>query len=283
MISRATDCCAVLSCVALTALVVWPSPGRSVALFALTDAEAVVQFDSATPDKLRTVPALLGFGTGENLIGIDLRPSDQRLYALTINTTHAGHLYTINTSTGAATLVGLLTPAVGSSYTTLSGTKFGMNFNPVPDRLRLVSDDGTDLRVVADTAQVIVDVALNPGSPHVVGVAYTNSYAGATSTTLYDIDSNTDSLLVQNPPNNGTLTPVGALGVDASDELGFDIAAQAAGNIAYAGLTVGGSTGLYMIDLVSGAATLHGNIGDGGVPVLSLVADVDYIFRDGFQ
>jgi len=42
-------------------------------------------------------------------------------------------------------------------------------------------------------------------------------------TVLYDIDSGVDALLIQNPPNGGTLNTVGALGINATDEVGFDI------------------------------------------------------------
>jgi Domain of unknown function (DUF4394) len=272
-----------LSCAAIVGWLAWPAFAHGVALFALTNVSTIVEFDSATSTTVRTMPALLGFGLGENLVGIALRPANQRLYALTRNAANAGALYTINTSTGVATLVAALTPAAASSYTSLSGTRFAMKFNPSVDRLRLVSDDGTDMRVVADTAQVLVDTPLNPGSPHIVGVAYTNSFAGAASTTLYDIDSSTDTLSTQNPPNSGMLNVVGALGFDVSAELGFDIATLATVNYAYAGFTVGGTSKLYTIDLTSGAASALGNIGSGSVPIISLVADVDYVFRNGFQ
>src|SRR5437660_627025 len=69
-------------------------------------------------------------------------------------------------------------------------------------------------------------------------VAYSNYIAGTVSTTLYDIDS--DSLYIQNPSNNGTLALVGALGVDTSNQVGFDISSA---GLAYAALTVSGGTG----------------------------------------
>ena len=107
----------------------------------------------------------------------------------------------------------------------------------------MVSDTGQNLRLNPDTGAVAaVDGALNPGAPHVVGSAYTNNFAGATMTTLYAIDSTTDQLLIQNPPNAGTLVPVGPLGVDTGDDVGFDIAAN--DGVAFATLTIGGTTRL---------------------------------------
>jgi hypothetical protein len=271
-----------LSCVAFVGCFA-PAFAHAIALFALTNVNTIVEFDSATSGTVRAIPSLVGFGVGENLIGIALRPADQRLYALTKNAVNAGALYTVNISTGQATLVGVLTPGAGSLYTALSGTHFGMKFNPQADRLRLVSDDGTNLRVSPVTTQVFADTDLNPGSPHVVGVAYTNSYIGAATTDLYDIDSTTDRLLHQVVPNNGTLNDVGGLGLTASDTLGFEIASLASVDHGFAALTVGATTGLYTINLATGGAIFLGNIGAGSVPVISLVADVDYIFCGGFQ
>jgi len=65
--------------------------------------------------------------------------------------------------------------------------------------------------------------------------------------------------VTQNPPNNGTLNTVGALGVDTSDVVGFDITNP--GGTAYAALRVGGNSQLYTINLTTGAATLVGNVG----------------------
>ena len=108
-------------------------------------------------------------------------------------------------------------------------------------------------------------------NPNVVHVAYTNSQAGATLTTLYGIDTGTDTLVrIGGPdgtpsPNTGLLTTIGPLGVDATSFGGFDI--QPFTNIAYAALRTGpaGATTqkLYSINLATGAATLLGTIGNG--------------------
>ena len=105
----------------------------------------------------------------------------------------------------------------------------------------------------------------------VAGSAYTNSDADPnTGTTLYDIDSATDRLVVQAPPNDGTLNTVGALGRNVSGTVGFDIAGT--GNAAYAALQMGGNTGpssLSSIDLATGRATPIGTI---DTPALSSLA-----------
>jgi hypothetical protein len=42
-------------------------------------------------------------------------------------------------------------------------------------------------------------MVLNPGTPFVTGAAYTNNFAGATTTALFVIDSVMDALFRQDP------------------------------------------------------------------------------------
>ena len=227
-------------------------------VFAVIAPDILVRFDSATPGTLKSILSIGGLGAGENIVGIAIRPADQKLYALSKDAANAGRLYMVDRSTGAAALVGTLNTA-------LNGVHFGMNFNPTVDRLRVVSDSGMNIRVNPATGVIVsIDTALNPGTPHVVSVAYTNTFVGAPATTLYDIDSSSDLLLIQNPPNNGTLTTVGALGVDTGDTLGFGILSIMTGtftatNFAYATLSAGGTVGFYSVDLTTGASTLIGD------------------------
>jgi hypothetical protein len=232
--------------------------------YGIDSSNTLIKLDTATPGTITTVGFVTGLQAGETIVGMDARTATGQFYALG----STSRLYTINKSTAAATLVAALSadPADATDpFTLLSGSSFGVDFNPVVDRLRVVSDSGQNLRINPDTAAVTTDGALNPGVPHTVASAYSNAFVGATSTTLYQIDSASNSLLIQNPPNNGTLTTVGLLGVDASDVLGFDIAAGATNGVA--AMTVGGVTGLYSIDLSTGAATFQGTIGAGSSPV----------------
>ena len=162
-----------------------------------------------------TQKAITGLAMGEQILGIDIRPATGQLYAL-VNTSK---LYTINTISGAATLISA-TPFA----TPLSGSSFGFDFNPTVDRIRVISNTGQNLRLHPVTGVIAaVDPALNPGSPVVDAAAYTNSYAGAITTILYDIDIQTDKMFKQDPANAGTLVPVGGLGIKASASNGFDI------------------------------------------------------------
>lgn len=228
-------------------------------IYGVTTANQLIRFDSATPANLINIGVISGLQSGENVLGIDFRPATGQLYALG----STSRLYVINTATGAASPVAVLSTA-------LTGTDFGVDFNPTVDRLRIISNTGQNLRVNPNDGAVTVDGALNPGTPQVTGAAYTNNFNGATTTTLYDIDSGTDQLFTQNPPNNGTLVAVGALGVDIQSINGFDF--TSANNTAYLVATpaVGvGNPTLYTINLTTGVATAVGAVG-GATNFLSL-------------
>ena len=244
------------------------APARA---FGINATGQLVSFDTATPGTLNVVGAISGLLAGDTILGMDFRPADGLLYAIAKDGAGTGHIYKLAPQTGAATLVSTLAadPAdLTSPFTTVNGTDFGVDFNPVPDRLRVVSDTGQNLRINVSTGLVTTDTDLNPAAPHIVGAAYTNSFAGATTTTLYTIDSATDQLLIQNPPNNGTQTVVGGLGVNVGNVLSFDIFGTA--NIGYLAATSAGVTSLYTVNLGTGAATLVGAIGAGTTPLSSL-------------
>lgn len=237
-------------------------------VFALDNSNHLIQFDSATPGTTTTV-TINGLLPGESIMGIDSRPANGLLYALG-NLAGAGRLYTLDPTTGNATLVAALTADptdLTSPFATLNGTEFGFDFNPFADRIRIVSDTNQSLRINPASGQVITDGDINPGTPDIVAAAYTNSFAGTASTTLYVVDALSDQLMIQNPPNNGTLVAVGALGINVDSITGFDMTP---GNNAFLAATVGGVTSLFSVSLNTGATTLTGTIGTGAIPIRGL-------------
>ncbi|MEO7215477.1 DUF4394 domain-containing protein [Mucilaginibacter sp.] len=211
--------------------------------YAVTANTELAIFNPATPTPV--LKAIIGLQAGETILGVDMRPVNGQLYALG----STSRLYTLNASSGVATQVG-----TGTLTTPLLGTAFGFDFNPTVDRIRVVSNLGQNLRLNPnDGAVAAVDLAINPITSSVSAAAYTNNFAGATATVLFDIDASAGRLVKQDPPNNGTLVDVGALGVTASTANGFDIGSTS--GTAYAVLTVGGVTKIYTINLTSGAAT----------------------------
>jgi trimeric autotransporter adhesin len=241
-------------------------PGDS---FALTSQGRLLSFNRATPGTLFVAVSVSGLQSGETLVGIDVRPGGAtpgELYGLT----NAGRLYVLNPSTGAATLKSTLAADAADTtlpYAGLSGADFGLDFNPVPDRLRVVSNTGQNLRINVDTGATFTDTTLSTAGSATVrsgvtAAAYTNSFAAACRTTLFYIDSSTDQLLTTADPNAGVLSAVGALGVNADAVNAFEIVTGADGsNTAIAVLTSGSAVNLYAVNLTSGAATLGAAIG----------------------
>jgi Domain of unknown function (DUF4394)/PEP-CTERM motif len=229
-------------------------------LIGLTSTNALVTFDTAAPANGSAPVTITGLlGANETILGIDRRAANGLLYGLG----SSGRIYTLNSSTGAATFTSVLAGAA------LSGTAFGVDFNPVADRLRVTSNAGQNLRIDVSTGAATVDSPLNGPTTSLAAAAYTNNVAGATTTTLYGISAATDTLYIQNPPNNGTLVAVGSLGFDTTGVTGFDISGTS--GLGFAALTNGDTaeSSLYSINLSTGAASLVGIFGIGGNPALA--------------
>ena len=118
-----------------------------------------------------------------------------------------------------------------------AGVAATFDFNPVADRLRLMSSEGVSLRINVDDGKVTVDGShkykdgdANAGkTPRVVAGAYTNSFKGTKATTLYNIDAATGSLVTQAPPNDGVLNTVGSLGIAVNGPVAFNIVSSRPG------------------------------------------------------
>ena len=194
--------------------------------------------------------AITGLQVGETVVGIDMRPFNGQIFALG----STSRLYSVNASDGTFTRVGTL-----PFLTLLIGTSFGFDFNPTEDKIRVVSNTGQNLRLNPnDGAISMIDGNLSPGNPAVSAAAYTNNFAGATTTKLYVIDHITDKLYLQDA-NAGILAEVGALTVNVESTNGFDIISTGTTDTGYAIFTVGGVNKLYQINLATGVATAMGD------------------------
>ncbi|MEU9103370.1 DUF4394 domain-containing protein [Streptomyces xanthophaeus] len=234
---------------------------KGLAAIGLTADQRLVEFDVDQPSK--TVPAgrVSGLTGDTELVGIDFRVQNERLYGVG----DRGGVYTLDTGNARATKVSQLTVA-------LSGTFFGVDFNPAANRLRVISDTGQNLRHNIDDAAAVLGTTVdgpltNPTTTPpataqgVTGAAYTNNdLNAATATTLFDLDSLTDRISLQSPANAGTLAPTGSLGINAVPDAGFDIyySPRTGTNRGFATISTGGSYALYAIDVLNGKATTRG-------------------------
>jgi hypothetical protein len=230
-------------------------------------ATALLTWDSATPNNVLTGVFVTGLQSNETLLGIDFRPATGELYGLG----STSRLYKVDPTTAVATAVG------GQFAPLLSGFSFGFDFNPVIDRIRVVSETNQNLVLnpitgaVQTVAPNVFYAAGDPNvgvDPNVVDSAYTNNFPGAGSTTLYGIDTGLDVLVTQ-VAATGALSTVGGIGLNASAAGGFDVSGVT--GTAYAALLPSGSSQstLYTINLGSGLATAVGVI-NGGLVISAL-------------
>lgn len=228
-------------------------------IYALTADNQLVQFTSADPATILTTTPITGLPADERLRGIDFRPANGDLFALGASS----RLYMLDPLSGAATAVG-----VGPIAPAVAGNVAGFDFNPVPDRIRIISTAGQNLRVNPADAVAIEDGALayaagdaNEGAqPNVVAAGYTNPVNGASATQLFVIDSTLNILALQSPPNDGVLNTVGALGIDVGDRASFDISTRGTAFVSYAVEGMGPAQ-FGTLDLASGAISPIGPIG----------------------
>jgi Domain of unknown function (DUF4394)/FG-GAP-like repeat len=251
-----------------------PVTASAETLFALIAPRSLVRFDSAAPDAILGGALITGLAgtSGEVLVGIDFRPATRELYALSVDGAGAGRTYRIHPVSGVATLIGTIVFPLLSN-----GAVYGVDFNPVVDRIRVVNAFNENIRINPNNGSLAGDdpnlTYTAPATGPLAAIAYDRSFAGTTLTTLFGIDRGSSRLVRIGgvdgtpSPNLGVVTSVGALGVtvDAGTDAGFDI--SGATGTAYAVLVVGGLYRLYTINLATAAATLVGTVADGSLTV----------------
>lgn len=254
------------------------SAPRKETVHAVTRSNQLVSFNAGQPEKLSWTKPITGLQVNEKIHGVDYRVAKGQLYALG----STGRIYRLDTSTGAATMVGNSLLAVA-----LAGSQYGLDFNPAVDRIRLVSNSGQNMRAHPDTGALVdsdpntaglqVDGNLayargdvNAGKvPAIVGAAYTYNKDNDKLTTNYAIDAAQGTLVTQGTvegrtpaisPNTGQLFTVGSLGTGALAGVSFDIADLSNAAFMAADNPGQGSSAWYEINLQTGKATLLGKV-----------------------
>ena len=260
-------------------------PARKEIAFAMTASNQLISFNAGQPRKLLSKKPVTGLQPNETVVGIDYRVAKGQLYAVG----NSNRLYIIDTATGSAKQVGSGTFAVA-----LSGTEFGVDFNPVVDRIRVVSNSGQNMRLHPETGAVVdsdpnkegvqtdgpleyVNGDVNFGKvPGLVAAGYTYNKTNEKLTTNYAIDGRYGTLVTQGTqenvapavsPNTGRLYTVGPLGISGFNRASFDIA-DLSGDAFLAVSAAGESNSrLYQVNLKTGKAAQIGTIGAGEIVV----------------
>lgn len=228
-------------------------------LVGLTADNMLVRIDSETR---RAETARRITGADGRVIAIDQRPANGMLYGVT----ERGQIVTLDAMTGRATQVSRLNMPFEF------GGRAVADFNPVPDRLRLMGMNGTNFRVNVETGEVARDGTLKHAdgplvgtTPRIVAGAYINSVAGATATTLYTLDTLQNALNVQAPPNDGVQAPRAKVSASLPTGVAFDILTEGTTNTAF---LLAGAT-LYTLSLADGTATPRGAVS--GLPAVEVI------------
>jgi hypothetical protein len=235
------------------------APALAADFVALTADNRLVAFNS---DARRAAAPVAIRGVDGSVVGIDVRPANGMLYALS----STSKLYTVDARTGSATMVSQLDKAWDG------GGRSVVDFNPAADRLRVMGMNGNSFRINVETGAAAIDGTLKyeagtplAGSmPRVTAGAYRNSVAGTTMTALYTIDTLAGSYNLQAPPNDGVQKPIARLDASLPPATAFDI--ETSGEMNTGWVLAGGT--LHTIDVASGAITRLG-------PVANLPANVE--------
>lgn len=252
-----------------------PATADGPLMYALTSNGNLISVDIQQPELVRSITPISGLAMGQVLSGMDFRPATGELFGLGYQAgTGEANLYTLNPITGVATMVGsapmMLKPNMG---------KISMDFNPTVDRIRVTGSDNANYRLHPVTGMLAAtDMNLgfaasdvNAGKDPSVGAgAYTNSFAGATTTTLYNYEDSLNVLTTQIPPNNGVLNTIGTSGImvnpaDPTSDMDIFFSPYGEPNKAYLATNTGNGNfdQLYSLNLTNGKATLLGKIGFG--------------------
>lgn len=255
-------------------------PLRKETLHVLTQKMELLTVNAGQPGKVLQRTAVTGLPAGETLVGMDYRIAKGVLFTLS----NAGRLYTLDVPTGA------LKPVGSGAGAVLQGNTFGVDFNPVADRVRVVSNTGQNLRLHPDTGAVAAtDPALAYAQgdaqagqqPELVAAGYTYNKTDDKLTTNYAIDRRAGMLVTQGTvegvqpvvsPNTGQLRTVGPLGTGPLLDAALDIADVTGAAFTAVRSTSQPATKLYTMDLRSGKATLVGTVADGAA-ILGLAVE----------
>lgn len=246
-----------------------PLPKETLQL--LTQKMELLTVNAGQPGKVLQRTAVTGLPAGESVVGMDYRIAKGVLYVLS----SAGRLYTLDVPTG------VLKPVGTGAGVALQGQLFGVDFNPVADRVRVVSNTGQNIRLHPDTgAMAATDPApayaagdARAGTkPELVAAGYTYNKTDEKLTTNFAIDRNGGYLVTQGSRegvqpvvsfNTGLLFSVGPLGIADMVDANMDIADVTGAAFATVTTRSQAASRLYSLDLASGKATLLGTVGDG--------------------
>ena len=222
--------------------------------WALLDGTTMITFDRDSPEIVSSRVELTGFDPGEELVGMDFRVADNKLYGVgTLN-----NLYLLphaaTTPSASVTKITAISPGIVTA-----GVSYGVDTDPVNDVLVVASGE-TASTVNFATGASTTGAAMTGRS--ISAIAHTHSFAGTQGTVLFGLDLSgdavTDELVLIDDRIAGSARDAGTIRVNGAATAGFDVAGS---NLdAYALLNIGSATRFFRINLANGVATLIGSL-----------------------
>lgn len=191
-------------------------------------------FPANDPAGALYVSQVSGLGAGEHLIGIDISPMTNVLYAVSATdasegSAGTGRLYTIDKVTAAASAVTLATPVP------LNGRWFEVEVDPCAESrlgaIRIVSDQGMDVRISLVSGQssfrpglAFANSDINSSrSLRLAAAAYGPAGGAAICTTqFFGNDFLADVLVAETAANSARFETLGATTINSSNLAGLD-------------------------------------------------------------
>jgi hypothetical protein len=215
-------------------------------------------FDSAAPGTLLNDVAVSGLVAGDAIYGIDFHPVSGMLYGYA---GASGRLYTLDTTTGVATAVGV--------SQSVPNIRTGMSFNGLGTEIRIVHQaginlSGTNFRIdPSDGTLIANDTPTNEDGLN--GIAYDSV------PTVYALEDGTGNTYTIGSvggapiaPSTGLVSLVGASGIFTTQQYNFDISdTTGTAYVDDGGGGAGGTLNLWSLNLTTGVGTYIGTIDNG--------------------
>ncbi|HEU5170341.1 MAG TPA: DUF4394 domain-containing protein [Gemmatimonadales bacterium] len=207
-----------------------PAPVGMV-IYAVDNGNRLLMFGTESGSTISRLMPITGLPILKRIVGIDFRPSNGKLYGVG----NDSRVYLIDKQTGAATPVGSgpFSPKIISAF----DIHFGMGFDPVTDRIRLIStelgvnwsinpDDGT--AVTGQSPRYAAGDPHEGATPRIAGLAYAPPAVSARSGAfharmaqlaasspcddlMYAIDTELAEIIGSCDPDEGDFTSLGPI------------------------------------------------------------------------
>jgi len=194
-------------------------------IFAVTDGNVLLQFDSDSPGVIQRATAINGLGAGETIAAMDFKPGANGAAGTLFGVASGNRtpFYTIDPSTGVATRF----VAPGFPRSGLSGSfpveyAVGLDYDDLTNTFRYTDENGGGYRFNGDNLFDFVNFA---GIDKLTDLAFRPTGGNSSLFALSGAIYSTDEFVTINPANGQVLTR-GALGLDIERWVGLDTAAD---------------------------------------------------------